>query len=232
MKPSILWTVLATSFLLIGCTSDLDYCLSGRVAVKKITACTRVIESGNLSSEDLAIAHYRRGESYAADDDYEMAIADYTKAIESGDLSGEKLRDAYYGRGRVYGRKVIRLTFRDPGNAQELENQLDLAIADYTKVIELDPAAYLVEHIYIDRGKFYEKKGNLDLAFADYTKAIEVDPDEYTYLRRGNAYADQGKHDLAIADYTKAIEIDSDYDSRSRWLRDNRTAQGWRSGCK
>src|SRR5262249_35167700 len=45
------------------------------------------------------------------------------------------------------------------------------AIADYSKVIELDPKYALAYH---NRGLAYEKKGDTDHAVADYRKVLEL----------------------------------------------------------
>ncbi len=67
---------------------------------------------------------------------------------------------------------------------------LDRAIADYTKAIELDPKLLSA---YINRGLAYDGKGNFDQAIADYTKAIELDPTfALAYIDRGGDYRDVG----------------------------------------
>ena len=60
---------------------------------------------------------------------------------------------AYYRRGAQYYEK----------------SYYDLAILDYSKIIELDPAA---ADAYRNRSAAYRDKGDLDRASADYTKAI------------------------------------------------------------
>jgi tetratricopeptide (TPR) repeat protein len=79
---------------------------------------------------------------------------------------------AYYRRGNAYGKK----------------GDLDRAIADYDKAIELDPKYVMA---YNNRGIAYGKKGDFDSAIADLNKAIELDP-KYVkacpsseFLRRG-----------------------------------------------
>jgi len=64
---------------------------------------------------------------------------------------------AYFGRGLVY----------------ENTNNIDMAIADYTEAIRLDPSSAL----YYSRGDMYSKKGDTDSAIADYTEALRLDPD-------------------------------------------------------
>jgi tetratricopeptide (TPR) repeat protein len=82
---------------------------------------------------------------------------------------------------------------------------LDLALADYTAAIGLNPND---SHFYTGRGYVFRRKGALDRALADFTRAIEVDPaDAGAYSNRASIYESYRKFDLAIADYSKAIEI-------------------------
>jgi tetratricopeptide (TPR) repeat protein len=48
---------------------------------QQITSCTALIQSGNESTENLAIAFYNRGLAYENKEDYARAIADYSEAI-------------------------------------------------------------------------------------------------------------------------------------------------------
>ena len=49
------------------------------------------------------------------------------------------------------------------------QNNFTQAIADYNKVIELNPQDATV---YYNRGLAYDKQGNIDQAIADFTQAI------------------------------------------------------------
>ena len=93
------------------------------------------------------------------------------------------------------------------GYIQQLaKSDLDQAVGDYSKAIELDSskASY-----YYNRGIAYKDKGDLDQAVADYIKAIELDPSKTNaYIYRGNVYFGKGDLDQAIADFSKAIELD------------------------
>ena len=96
--------------------------------------------------------------------------------------------------------------YNNRGMARKAKGDLDGAIADYTKAIEIDPRD---AHAYYNRGIARDDKGDHDGAIVDYTKAIEIDP-RYApaYNNRGIARRARGDLDGAIADYTKAIEID------------------------
>ena len=100
MKPSILWTILAASFLVLGgggsaWPDDFDDCNWFPSVDKKIAACTRLIKSGRLSNEDLATAYNHRGDAYDDKGQLDLAIADFSRAIEID----PDYKRAYYNRG-------------------------------------------------------------------------------------------------------------------------------------
>jgi len=93
--------------------------------------------------------------------------------------------------------------------AREAKGDREGALADYTKVIELDPRNV---GAYNNRGNRKRDKGDLDGAIADYTRALEVNPRyALAYNNRGLVRKQKGDFDGAITDYTKAVEIDPTY---------------------
>jgi TonB family protein len=90
-----------------------------------------------------------------------------------------------------------------------IKSDLDSAIANYTKAIELKPDDSAA---YRGRGEAKYLKSDLDGAIADYTKAIELKPDDSAaYTGRGEAKRSKSDLDGAIADYTKAIEFNPNF---------------------
>jgi regulator of sirC expression with transglutaminase-like and TPR domain len=87
--------------------------------------------------------------------------------------------------------------------------QYDKAIADFSRVIEIDPKS---KEAYYDRGIAYATIGQVNKSIADYSRLIEIDP-RYAkaYSNRGADYFNLGQLDKAIADYTVAIAIDPNY---------------------
>ena len=83
---------------------------------------------------------------------------------------------------------------------------LDLAIAEFTEAIRLDPNYAIA---YDRRALAYELKKDYDKTIGDCTKAIQIDPnDAVAYYIRGDAYRQKRDFDKAIADYTDAIRLD------------------------
>ena len=88
------------------------------------------------------------------------------------------------------------------------KNDLDGAIADFTKVIELK--GQNLEFCYYFRGMAQYRKGNLNLAVDDLTKALAIKSHPRFYLDRGNLLAKQGELERALADLNKAVELSPD----------------------
>ena len=80
------------------------------------------------------------------------------------------------------------------------------AIADFDKVIQLDPQNAMA---YINRGNAKIQSGDLEGALADYNKGIEIKPDIVEgYVGRGSIFLTQNNITNAEQDVAKALEID------------------------
>jgi tetratricopeptide (TPR) repeat protein len=98
------------------------------------------------------------------------------------------------------------VAYNQLGLAYAAKGQLDLAIQDYNKAIELDPTYTAA---YYNRGVVHHTKDQFDLAIQDYCKAIELDPKlASAYFNRGLAYKAKGQPELSEKDFKKAIELD------------------------
>jgi Flp pilus assembly protein TadD len=89
------------------------------------------------------------------------------------------------------------------------KNDLDGAIADFTKVITMNGQNQ--EFCYYFRGIAQYRKGDLDRAIADLSNAISIKTNPRFYDDRGNLLAKKGDLDGAIADLNKAVEIAPQY---------------------
>jgi tetratricopeptide (TPR) repeat protein len=89
------------------------------------------------------------------------------------------------------------------------KNDLEGAIADFTKAIEMN--GQQLEFCFYFRGIALYRRGRLDEAIADLSKAITLKQHPRFYDDRGNLLAQRGDFDGALADLTKAIEIDPKY---------------------
>jgi tetratricopeptide (TPR) repeat protein len=89
------------------------------------------------------------------------------------------------------------------------KNDLDGAIADFTKAIEMNGKDQAF--CYYFRGMAHYRKGDSNQAIDDLSKAIALKADPRFFDDRGNLLAKQGDLDRAIADLDKAIEISPQY---------------------
>ncbi len=106
----------------------------------------------------------------------------------------------------------------EQGVAYMQNGQLDAAIDEFNKAIDIDPN---VSAAYLYRGIAYAGQDRLSEAVADYTRAIDLDPDDPTaYLYRGSIFAQQGDLEAALADFTSVIERDPD-NALAYYLRGN-----------
>lgn len=92
------------------------------------------------------------------------------------------------------------------------KGDLDGAVTEYNKAIELDPR---LAEAHLNRGKVRRAKGNLDGAIEDYERAIEIDPQIalnnrdviQAFNNRGFIRVSQYDMEGAIADYDRAISV-------------------------
>jgi tetratricopeptide (TPR) repeat protein len=134
------------------------------------------------------------------------------------EMGQEAIEAQDFERARRCFTRAIRENPNDPhgytgrADANRLLGEVDEAIADCNKAIELDqkfgPA-------YFYRGLAYFTKHDHDRAVDDYTRAAERMPKQATiYYNRAMVYLarkKEGDGDRALADFGKAIEVDPKY---------------------
>jgi tetratricopeptide (TPR) repeat protein len=154
-----------------------------------IAACTRLIESGQLTVEESSRAFHHRGRAYRSTLKFDRAIADYNEAVRLKPDYGDALldrADAFIGK-----------------------NELDRAIADYSEAIRLKPDNAAA---FFNRGLAYVMNREGNRAIADYDEAIRLNPDYAdAFYARGNSFVRQHEYDRAIADYDEAIRLKPDH---------------------
>jgi tetratricopeptide (TPR) repeat protein len=190
---------------------------------RRIAGCTAIIQTGQLTPQDLAVIYYNRGTAYNSKGDHDRAIQDYDEGIR---LSPNDPA-IYMARGISYYEK------RD----------YDHAIQDFDQPISLNPnsapvyhyyhavapnkalAYYYLGNAYDSRGNAYDNKSDYSHAIQDYSEAIQdyneaivLNPrNAFAYYGRGQAYDGRGLEDDNKDDYGHAIQ---DYDEAIR-LRPN-----------
>ena len=97
--------------------------------------------------------------------------------------------------------------YRSRANTHLSNVNLDLAVLDLTKAIELKPDD---SGSYEDRGTALLKQNKTEAAVADFDKAIELNPkDSAAFYQRGVANEKLGKITAAIGDYDQAVTFDA-----------------------
>jgi len=90
-------------------------------------------------------------------------------------------------------------------NHSFMRDRYGRTVADYDKLIELDPNN---TDTYYKRGDFYYETDEYDKAIADYSKAIQLNPNHAdAYYSRGCAYGETAEYEKAIADHSKTLEM-------------------------
>lgn len=122
---------------------------------------------------------------------YSEAVKYYTKIIDS---DPDEL--------------TLKVVLNNRGIAYQNLGRHELALKDYQRVIDLDPAH---PQSYGNRGNVFDTLGNFDKAVADYTKGIELKND-YTdaYYNRGWVLLKQQNYLAASDDFKKLLELQPD----------------------
>ena len=88
------------------------------------------------------------------------------------------------------------------GNAYKTIGRFDLALADWSQSITLDPNQ---PDAFTARGAYYKSQNDSAKALADFERSLQLNPTVDGYFQRGQLYAALGQYDKAIEDYDRAI---------------------------
>lgn len=150
---------------------------------------------------DEAIEHYDAAQKnkYTSQTLYRMARCKESKGDYVGALS-------YIEEGLAVDSSDVRFCIRKASYLHDL-GETELAIAEYTHVIELIPD---YTDGYSGRAQVKMDAGDLDGALEDLNMALMIDPNEvYDLNLRGNIYLLKGKKDLAQKDYERVVALDT-----------------------
>ena len=164
----------------------------------RIVACTRNIQSGRFTGQNLAVAFTNRGLAYKSKGQWDRAIADFSEAI--------RLKPDFV------------TAFNNRGNIYYGKRQYDRAIMDYDAAIRLKPD---LAEAFSNRGNVYRKKGQFDRAIEDYDKAIHLKPEDgRMFANRGLAYEKKGAPNQALRDFKRARALGYRHPLLLKKLRD------------
>ena len=160
-------------------------------AVVSLTACGRQspaplpgVPPGPLTSAE---AYLARGDGYATNRQWDLAIADYSAALQMRPDWAE----AYNNRGYAY-------YWQGDGDGAR-------ALADYNKAIELRPD---YAYAYNNRGAAYMAIGDPAHALRDLDRTLQLNPNlPQAYTNRGNTHLRLGHLNQALADFRRARTV-------------------------
>jgi TonB family protein len=97
--------------------------------------------------------------------------------------------------------------FMKRAEASAEKHDLDAALVDFGKAIELKPDSF---EAFLERGLAHLNKKALELAISDLSKAVDLNPKSaIAFSNRGDAFEKKGDAAKAKADYQKAVELDA-----------------------
>jgi tetratricopeptide (TPR) repeat protein len=163
----------------------------------RLAACLAVINDSDLRADIRAEARLRRALAYAqraaqsnSKDDMDRAILDLSMGLHLDPDNRAAESYVYQMRGGLYFHR----------------GDHDLALADYTALIRLQPNSATVYHY---RGVVYAAKGAHEQAIADFTEAIRLEPTvARVHNQRAWSYLQTGKMAEALADANRAVALD------------------------
>jgi len=162
--------------------------------------------SRNLSGEnpELALTFYTSGMEKYDQQKFTDAIADFTNAINANSIDFL----AYLWRGH----SRYNLGYKE---GKKDSKMLEEAIADYSVVIQLDPAN---SDAYFYRANAKKLLNRYNDAIPDFTLAIKYDPKKWDfYYYRGLTYYLLEKYWAAVDDFTKTIALNADNPETYYW---------------
>lgn len=168
---------------------------------------------------DAAWAYLIRGTMHRENYKYDEAIADFNsvsniverahpnRAAEYRPNFGDVNNNAYVNIDAFFDVNRERgLSYLDRGKKTVFHDDLDLAVADFSKAID---RSWGDIGAYINRGRAYILKKNYELAIADFAIAIDLNANEAdAYFARAAARVLKGDRQLAIDDYKKGLLIE------------------------
>lgn len=192
---------------------DKRWCRSDPNPEIRISACTRLVQSGRFGNNDLAIAFYYRGLAYNKTRQYDLAIRDFNKAIGFVPNYTDAMIDkgiSYFNKGEYY-----------------------FAIQSYSRAIRFE-SNYATP--FNNRGNAYGVQGYYGLAIRDFNEAIRLEPDfAGAFLNRAKAYRSKGQYGRAIRDFNEVIRLKPGFApgyNGHAWLLATSTDAKFRDGKK
>jgi tetratricopeptide (TPR) repeat protein len=158
-----------------------------RLSLSSFTVLLLIL-SAHAQKVNSAKDHFEKAFAYLAEQKYDQAVSELDQAIQ---MDG-RFAEAYGLRGSI----------------RFLRQELELALADFDKVVELAPNITGIHQVYNNRSVIKLIKGDRAGALIDANKAIAISPGfAEAYNTRGFLRLDAGDMDGALADFDKSISL-------------------------
>jgi tetratricopeptide (TPR) repeat protein len=177
-----------------------------------------VLASCGTPAPQTAEGYMQLGESLAEQGLYPEAIDHFSAAIGMEPQNSE----AFFLRGRAHYDYAAKLSVEETGQppeavpflSEDVSEQMELAVADYSTAVELDP---LYARAYNNRGNARATLGDLEEAVEDYDRALELDGSlSFTYFNRGLIHYQLLNYEASVADLEMYLQLVPDAQDRGR----------------
>ncbi len=165
--------------------------------------------------------------------EYEKALADFSRAIQLDSYNGnfyvhrrialtslkrfaeaqadtvriDRLSQLALLNQAVFRDRAVAKPYIDRGNFFLDDNQLDNALANFNKALELDAKNTTA---LTQRSRTWLRRGDAQKALADANASLDIEHREETFGVRGDAYRKLQQYENATTDYDRAQRIDQD----------------------
>ena len=199
--PRVGWVIAPTLLLMSACISP-AVLQANRECITVghpggVSACTKIIQSGEFSGRDLAITYSNRGMHYNENKQYREAIADFDQAI---------------GLDQQYA-----IAHNNRGNSYAELKEFNRAIPDFDAAIRFNPDFAVA---YENRAWAYYNMGEAKRGLPDINRAMQLHtPTAFTWHHKGHILKALGQQQEAIDALRTALTLNPNQELRERSVK-------------
>jgi len=149
-------------------------------------------------------AYMMRSEIQYRQNEYESALIDLELGVEGNPSLALDYFDYWISEDPNVG-----FLYFGRGLAHDYSGNIEDALADYTRAIQLSGSDPMRQNYYLARGIIYAAQGNLDTAIADWQQTIAINPDNADALfNLGMAAQEQEGYETAVQHLITMLSLD------------------------